>query len=501
MGGRLRLRQRRVQTWIVHWDGHAWTTIPSPNPPNASGDLTSISAVSANDIWAVGGSNNTVGNHTTGALVRLPLALHWDGRSWSSVAIPSPDPPDGRHDVQALLLDVATLSHNDAWALGWHMRGAQAGTLSQALMEHWNGHAWGIVDGHSPFAATDLGAFLPVSSNNVWAMGTGADGPGGPRHPLTLHWDGSGWSSASPPVPIGRGIALAPDNTWAGSSPGVAHWDGTAWHPIAIPGAEQLNFSLVTGTGPQDLWASGSSADNLPVFYRYTCAPPPPPVTPTPIATPSPTATPTAVPTVLVPGTGSQTFPETGQTVAGAFLAYWQSHGGLAQQGLPISAILGEVSPLDGQPYTIQYFERAVFEYHPANQPPFDVLLSQLGTFRYHQKYPDGASGQPPTPGRAASCSRRRDTGWAAFLAYWRAHGGLAQQGYPISDEFVENSDLNGQPYLVQYFERAVFEWHPENAGTPYEVLLSQLGTYRYHDLYGTSAPGPAVMSRPASLP
>src|SRR5437868_490058 len=60
------------------------------------------------------------------------------------------------------------------------------------------------------------------------------------------------------------------------------------------------------------------------------------------------------------------------------------------------------------------------------------------------------------------------------FWQYWQGHGGLAQQGYPISEEFVEVSDLNGKPYMVQYFERAVFELHPENAGTLYEVLLSQ---------------------------
>ena len=65
------------------------------------------------------------------------------------------------------------------------------------------------------------------------------------------------------------------------------------------------------------------------------------------------------------------------------------------------------------------------------------------------------------------------------FRAYWEQHGGLAQQGYPISDEFTEVSDLNGKPYTVQYFQRAVFELHPENAGTPYEVLLSQLGTFQ----------------------
>ena len=58
------------------------------------------------------------------------------------------------------------------------------------------------------------------------------------------------------------------------------------------------------------------------------------------------------------------------------------------------------------------------------------------------------------------------------FLDYWNAHGGLAQQGFPISEEFVEKSDLNGQEYTVQYFERAVFEMHPENQ-PPYDVLLS----------------------------
>jgi predicted metalloprotease len=68
-------------------------------------------------------------------------------------------------------------------------------------------------------------------------------------------------------------------------------------------------------------------------------------------------------------------------------------------------------------------------------------------------------------------------------LQYWRTHGGLPQQGFPISDPFVEVSELNGQPYLVQYFERAVFEYHPENR-PPHDVLLSQLGTFRLQAAY-----------------
>jgi hypothetical protein len=73
--------------------------------------------------------------------------------------------------------------------------------------------------------------------------------------------------------------------------------------------------------------------------------------------------------------------------VGGKFRGYWEQHGGLAQQGYPISDEFTEVSPLDGKPYRVQYFERAVFELHPENQAPFDVLLSQLGTFQYQQKY------------------------------------------------------------------------------------------------------------------
>src|SRR5688572_17932269 len=94
-----------------------------------------------------------------------------------------------------------------------------------------------------------------------------------------------------------------------------------------------------------------------------------------------------------------QTFRETGKSVCGRFLQYWQQNGGLAQQGLPLSSEFVEVSDLNGQSYTVQYFERAVFEKHPENQPPFDVLLSQLGTFQMQRKYPNGepsGGGQPP---------------------------------------------------------------------------------------------------------
>jgi beta propeller repeat protein len=189
-------------------------------------------------------------------------------------------------------------------------------------------------------------------------------------------------------------------------------------------------------------------------------------------------------PPAALPGTGSYTFPETGKTTMGIFLDYWNQHGGLAQQGYPISDVIGEVSELDGQPYTVQYFERAVFEYHPEQtDPQYQVLLSQLGTFQYKRKYPNGAPGQTPNETNGHLFTETGHWVGGLFLDYWNQHGGLAQQGYPISDEFTEVSELNGQPYTVQYFERAVFEYHPENEA-PNNVLLSQLGTFQHRARY-----------------
>jgi hypothetical protein len=294
------------------------------------------------------------------------------------------------------------------------------------------------------------------------------------------------------------------------------------------------------------------------------------------------------------------------------------------QQGYPISEEMPERSDTDGKTYTVQYFERAVFEKHPKNAPPNDVLLSLLGVFLYQQKYPSGrpsgligqalpgscvathddsdvdsgrgftpgapeqqvvgkglvltgrvlssldcapiagaklemrpemnndhpasqratlytnASGRyrfesdfpehihmrvsahgfktiitnlfHTTPGKSVdsfdvvlvpdpSCRWFAETGQALcgiFLDYWLKNGGLAQQGYPISDEFQERSDLNGKTYRVQYFQRAVFEHHPENT-PPYNVLLSQLGTFRFKAKHGGgSVPTPIT---PPTLP
>ena len=167
-------------------------------------------------------------------------------------------------------------------------------------------------------------------------------------------------------------------------------------------------------------------------------------------------------------------FPETGQCVQEPFLTYWRTHGGLAIHGYPLSTASPEQLE-DGKTYTVQYFERSRFELHPENAgTPFEVLLGQFGRLLYLTD-----PGQPlataaaPLPGaiyfNATGHNLRGD-----FLAYWEANGGLAQFGYPISEELRERLE-DGKEYTVQYFERARFEMHPENA-PPYNILLGQFG-------------------------
>lgn len=200
-------------------------------------------------------------------------------------------------------------------------------------------------------------------------------------------------------------------------------------------------------------------------------------------------------------GAASHYFAETKHMVAGAFWSYWQEHGGLPQQGYPISEEFTEVSDLDGKAYTVQYFERAVFEKHPENKPPFDVLLSQLGAFQYKARYGvEGATSQQPN---STNARLFRETGYivgGVFLDYWTKHGGLPQQGYPISNEFNEVSVQDGKAYTVQYFERAVFEYHPENK-PPYDVLLSQLGAFQISKKYPGGGPAGEGQPQPTSVP
>lgn len=72
-------------------------------------------------------------------------------------------------------------------------------------------------------------------------------------------------------------------------------------------------------------------------------------------------------------------FVETKHTLGGGFQLYWNAHGGLPVFGFPLSEEYQEKNPETGQIYTVQYFERARFEWHPDAPPEYQFQLGLLG--------------------------------------------------------------------------------------------------------------------------
>ena len=193
-----------------------------------------------------------------------------------------------------------------------------------------------------------------------------------------------------------------------------------------------------------------------------------------PRTTPPPAgpAPPPTIPTAALFSTSPESaacFAATGFCVRGRFLDYWQANGGLARNGFPLGDERIEILE-DGQPYTVQYFERVRLEYHPENAPPYDVLLGQFG-----RRVARGvAYREEPIAGQRFFPETGHNLG-GRFLDYWEANGGLAQFGLPISGEIGAELAYQ-QIFMVQYFERARFEYHPENADPQYQILLGQFG-------------------------
>jgi hypothetical protein len=167
---------------------------------------------------------------------------------------------------------------------------------------------------------------------------------------------------------------------------------------------------------------------------------------------------------------------ETSHSLQGAFLNYWNRYGGVSIFGYPMTEEFQERNPIDGRVYTVQYFQRNRFEYHPENRGTFyEVQLGLLGVqFLENRFFPLG-----PSSITTAGVDYFPQTGHTlsgGFRTFWRGRGGLPIFGYPLTEEFTERNPDDGNFYTVQYFERARFEWHPELRGTPFEFQLGLLG-------------------------
>ena len=168
-------------------------------------------------------------------------------------------------------------------------------------------------------------------------------------------------------------------------------------------------------------------------------------------------------------------FEATGACISGRIREVWEREGGLTVFGLPIGE--QQQANFAGTPVTFQVFERQRIELHAEHAPPYDVLFGRVGAERLAQQGRDWW--QFPRSEAKAGCQFFAETGHnvcAPFLAVWRAAGSrsLARFGLPLSD--MQTETINGKQLNVQWFERARFEFHPENAA-PFDVLFGLLSS------------------------
>lgn len=164
-------------------------------------------------------------------------------------------------------------------------------------------------------------------------------------------------------------------------------------------------------------------------------------------------------------------FAETGHNLLNGFRQFWDANGGIAQFGYPLTEEFTERNPADDRTYTVQYFERARFEWHPESA---SVVLGKIGQEVFvTNNRPAGTQLDPPaniTPDKRYFPETKHVLA-GSFKAFWDAQNGKALLGLPLSEETAENGKT------VQYFEFGRLEYNPAGTTLQERVSIALLGT------------------------
>jgi hypothetical protein len=155
----------RKEALTMHWNGSSFTIFPAPffdNAPVGGHGLTAVSAVSSQDVWAVGGGHD-------GDYVSFSYIVHWNGSEWQY----RPGPTAGWFHR---LYDVEAVAHDDVYAVGDY----QDASGYHALFLHWDGSAWTRL----PDPPVGGGSLEVMPDGRVYIGGAGI-----------AVWDGMGFST------------------------------------------------------------------------------------------------------------------------------------------------------------------------------------------------------------------------------------------------------------------------------------------------------------------
>jgi hypothetical protein len=184
------------------------------------------------------------------------------------------------------LVAASAASVSDVWAVGTRFppRSGTSGVSQEALIEHFDGHAWTLVAGADVGGrSASLSAVVALAPDNAWAVGSalGSTSTDPQRDSLIEHWDGRRWSLApgGPSTPGASrtliGVAApGPDSVWIQGQESVAgptssgsrdffqHWDGQRWTLSRGPQATSPESGLaatqsISVDAAGDAWAAG----------------------------------------------------------------------------------------------------------------------------------------------------------------------------------------------------------------------------------------------------
>jgi hypothetical protein len=270
-----------IDTLILHWNGATWAVVESPNPGASSNVLSGVSALSANDAWAVGHTSDKEFGHVRS------LILHWDGSSWSEahVRLPKDAGNNGLNAVHALTAD-------DVWAVGSVVKPRPP---VSTLTLHWDGSGWRTVpspNSRDPLNGANANALWSVdaaASTDVWSVGNFGDddNANGDNSTLSIQWDGSRWSTVKSPNPkpidYFRGVSVVSSNEiWAAgfelldryASPRalVATNDGDRWTIVPTETLPSMHVVALDAVSATEVWIGGNqeiSDVGYPIVARW----------------------------------------------------------------------------------------------------------------------------------------------------------------------------------------------------------------------------------------
>ena len=217
---------------LERWNGSTWSrvSLPDPDPahPGLNTAFDSITATSPDDVWVVG---THLQEFSTTLLRYEPYALHWNGSTWSVVAMPTL--PGTDNQLAENLSGLVAIGPHDVWAVGGEGDNVipPGGSPSSTLIEHWDGTSWKVVPSPSLGTASSLTAVAARSAGDVWAVGSYLPAGTTVHQTLTEHWDGTSWTVQPSPTQAGASLF-----TGASASPGASIVWAVGWSgPSSAP--------------------------------------------------------------------------------------------------------------------------------------------------------------------------------------------------------------------------------------------------------------------------